>query len=60
MVDNVYPANKNIINDAYNLSWENWQTLKPITPEILSTNNAKMVVTFPIEQLLQVKMQWRK
>ena len=28
MVDNVYPANKNIINDAYNLSWENWQTLK--------------------------------
>ena len=59
MVDNVYPANKNIINDAYNLSWENWQTLKPITPEILSTNNAKMVVTFPIEQLLQVKMQWK-
>ena len=50
MVDNVYPSKND--ND-YQLTWEQWQPLKPVTTEILDTNNAQLVVSFPIEEIIE-------
>lgn len=55
MVDNVYPL-KDL--SGYNLIQENWQTLKPVSNEIVNTNNAQLVLSFPIEQLIEARMQW--
>ena len=55
MVDNVYPSKND--ND-YQLTWEQWQPLKPVTTEILDTNNAQLVVSFPIEEIIEAKVQW--
>ena len=58
MVDNVNPQNEREALNEYNLSWENWQTLKPITTDVVTTNNAQLITSFPIEEIKEVKLQW--